>query len=86
MLALVATTWDTGDTLTYYYDKDTSVTVTAGELVNGLTVDKDNIVQALTYKINNNSVMQNNLIAYNGQYSIDEDGNKILMSPQTDDH
>jgi len=105
---LVASTWGGTDTITYYYDKDTSVTVTAGEVIdetdffgdgsnvqvdvdgNGsfgsVTVDKDNIVRALAAKINNDSTMKNNIVAYNGQYSIDDDGNKIPMSPTDDDH
>lgn len=87
---LVASTWGGTDSLTYYFDKDTSVTVIAGDSItdeNGtFTVDKDSIVRALTYKINNDSIMRNNVTAYNGQYSIDENGNKVPQSPVTDDH
>jgi len=102
------TTWGGTDTITYYYDKDTFVTVTAGEIIDetdffgdgsnvqvdvdgdgtfgNVTVDKDNIVRALAAKINNDATMKNNIVAYNGQYSVDEDGNKILKSPENDDY
>ncbi|MBI3873554.1 MAG: hypothetical protein HY307_00800 [Arcobacter sp.] len=50
------------------------------------TVTKDNIFQALTYKINNDPVMKNTLVAYNGQYSTDANGNKTPQMPTTDDH
>lgn len=83
---LVESTWGGTDSLTYYFNKDNFVTVTASETVNGLTVDSTNIVQALTYKINNDPVMKNEVTAYNGQYSIDEDGNKIPKSPTNVDY
>jgi len=105
---LVEPTWGGTDTITYYYDKDTSVTVTAGEIIDetdffgdgsnvevdvdgdgsfgSVTIDKDNIVRALAAKINNDATMKNNIVAYNGQYSVDEDGNKILKSPLDDDY
>ncbi len=70
-------TWDAGDTLTYYYDKDHSVTLTHG--TDGVTAT--NIVQKLVEKINQDSYMSNDIIAFNGQYSIDDKGNKIPISP-----
>jgi len=82
-------TWeDAGiaDTLTYYFDKETSVTVTAGETVDGNVVDKDNIVQAITYKINNNPDLNSKIHAYNGQYHLDENGNKVPLQPTNVDH
>ena len=83
---LVESTWGGTDTLTYYFDKDNVITVAAGETVNGLSVTKDNIVQALVYKINNDPVISKEVNAYNGQYAIDEDGNKIPKAPTNIDH
>ena len=80
------TTWSGSDSVTYYYNKEVSITVTAGENVNGQTVNKDNIVQALTYKINNDPRLASKIEAFNGQYHLDQDGNKIVLSPTTDDH
>ena len=80
------TTWGGTDTVTYTLDKDHSVTVTNGEIVNGKTVDKDSIVQALVYKINNDPTLSNYIEAHNGQYSVDEDGNKVEQLPTNVDH
>ena len=91
---LVAPTWDTSgatpDTITYYFDKDNSVTIEAGESITDdygtFTVDKDSVVRALTYKINNDSTISNSIAAYNGAYSLDVNGNKIPQAPTTTDH
>ena len=91
---LVESTWDSSgsspDSITYYFDKDNSVTVTVGESITDdygtFTVDKDSVVRALTYKINNDSAMSNSVQAFNGQYSTDANGNKIPKSPPTDDY
>jgi len=80
------TTWSGSDSITYYYNKDISVTVTAGETVNGQTVDQDNIVQALTYKINNDPALASKVEAFNGQYHLDSEGNKIPLDPTDEDH
>jgi flagellar hook-associated protein 1 FlgK len=89
------TTWEdsgTPDTLTYYFNKETSLTVTAGEDITDssgnviLTVDKDNIVQAMTYKINNDPALNSKIHAFNGQYHLDENGNKIPLDPTNEDH
>ena len=82
-------TWEAdgvADTLTYYFDKEISITVTAGETVNGQTVDKDNIVQAMTYKINEDGRINSKIHAFNGQYHLDENGNKIPLEPTDEDH
>jgi flagellar hook-associated protein 1 FlgK len=95
-------TWGDTDTVTYYFDKDISVTVTNGETlsesdlnydINGdgdtsddVTVDKDNVVRAMVAKINTNPDLSNSIKAYNGQYSIDKDGNKVPQSPTDEDH
>ncbi|MDD2698298.1 MAG: flagellar basal body rod C-terminal domain-containing protein [Arcobacteraceae bacterium] len=91
---LVAPTWDTSgatpDTLTYYFDKDNSITITVGESITDdygtFTVDKDSVVRALTYKINSDPTISNSISAYNGPYSTDQNGNKIPQSPTTTDH
>ncbi len=80
------TTWDGDDTITYKFDKDYSITIKNGDTVNGETVDKDNIVRALVYKINNDPTISNYVEAHNGQYSVDEDGNKIEQTPTDEDH
>lgn len=96
------TTWATGDSLTYSFNKDTQITVTAGEVLNEttlgydingdgniagtITVDKDNVVRALVAKINTNSITADSVVAYNGQYSIDDNGNKVPMQPENQDH
>jgi len=75
-------TWDGSDTITYYFNKDHSITLENG--VDGVT--SANIVQKLVEKINEHPVMKNNVVAYNGQYSVDENGDKIPKSPSNIDH
>jgi flagellar hook-associated protein 1 FlgK len=43
-------------------------------------VDKDNIINALVYKINQDNDIGGTITAYNGKYELDEDGNKILTN------
>ena len=88
---LVGANWDGTDSITYSYDKDTQVNVKVGDTfvdANGdnQTVTKDNIVQALAASINADPIMSLYIDAYNGQYSLDEDGNKLAQTPTTDDH
>jgi len=90
------TTWDntgtTPDSLTYVLNNEISITIAYGDSVDidgdGVDeiVDEDNIVRALVAKINTNTNMLGKVTAYNGNYSIDNDGNKVLMEPQTDEH
>ena len=75
-------TWSAGDKITYTYDKDHSITLEHG--VDG--VDETNVVQKLRDAINNDPFLSLKVDAYNGQYSFDEDGNKVLADPQTDEH
>ena len=81
-------TWDGSDTVTYYFNKDISVTVTNGEKIDldgdgdDETIDKDNIVRALKYKINHDPTMSVYIQAFNGQYSINENGNKTDKNDQ----
>jgi flagellar hook-associated protein 1 FlgK len=85
------TTWDGTDSVTYYFNKEINFTITAGdEFINAngdkKTVDKDNIVQAMVVKINNDPRLINSIEAHNGQYSIDSKGNKVEIKPQTTDY
>lgn len=45
-------------------------------------VTEDELVRALVYKINTNSDMKESITAYNGDYVIDENGNKITDDKQ----
>ena len=90
-----AATWvnDNEDTVTYKFDNNYEITVTHGEgidtdgdTVADYTVDKDNIIQALVHKINNDTTLKASVTAYNGQYSLDTNGNKVLETPTTTDH
>ena len=90
----VATWKNAGDKVTYKLNNTTSVSVEYGTYLqdaNGAnvdldgdgtadTVDKNNIVKALVYKINNTTGLASNITAYNGDYALDKDGNKILTS------
>lgn len=87
-------TLDAGDTVTYTLDKDLEVTVKIGETIAGFDPDgdsvdnvvtKDNVVQALVYKINDSS-MASHVTAYNGAYSKDEYGNIYPQDPTDTDH
>ncbi len=74
------------DSITYTLNNDVSITVTVGETVNGLVVDETNIIQSLVFKINDSDDMSKKITAYNGPYTIDSSGNKILMQPTNTDH
>ena len=41
-------------------------------------VTEDELVRALVYKINTNSDIKDSVTAYNGDYALDENGNKII--------
>jgi|GEM_PF-508892 len=79
------------DSITYTLDATNSVTVTIGETIydtygniadiDGLgnsVVTGDNIIQALVYQINQNKDIGGKITAYNGNYELDEKGNKVL--------
>lgn len=74
-----------GDSVTYTLNKDMEVTVEIGETVNGQVVTKDNIVQALSFKINDSN-MASFVTAYNGAYSVDANGDKVFQEPTDQDH
>ncbi len=48
-----------------------------GSNIVDVDVDNDTLIRALTYKINTNSDINELVVAYNGDYSIDSNGNKI---------
>ncbi len=81
---------DAGDTITYKLNNEFEVSVTLGEsldftddnISNAVTVTEDNMIRALAYKINHNSDMADKVIAYNGNYAIDSDGNKVESSSE----
>ena len=82
-----ARTFLPGDVVTYKLDNQYEVSVTIGEsldfdsnLVGDETVSEDNIIRALAYKINHHTGISESVKAYNGNYSIDSDGNKIDAS------
>ena len=90
------TTWDNSgtnpDSLTYVLNNEISITIAYGDSVDidgdGVDeiVDENNIVRALVAEINTNTNMLGKVTAYNGNYTIDKDGNKVLKEPQTDEH
>jgi flagellar hook-associated protein 1 len=80
--------FNAGDVVTYRLNNEHDISVTIGESItmdwNGdgtqttETVDKDNLVRALVNKINTNSDLVGVVKAYNGDYSTDANGNKIV--------
>ncbi len=77
-----------GEVITYKNSSgvDVNVDLNGDGDLNNDAITKENIVQALVYKINNTAAISNKVTAYNGEYSLDTDGAKILKSPQTTDH
>ena len=82
-------TFDEEDVITFELDNTTSVSVEYGETMvfdlNGdgvdetVKVDKDNYVRALIEKINTNADMATKVKAYNGNYGIDDNGDKFTV-------
>jgi len=75
------------DSLTYTLNNEFSLTVTHDEDIykeDGVTVDytvnKDNALQAMVYKINQSKDIGSIIKAYNGQYELADDGSKILTN------
>jgi flagellar hook-associated protein 1 FlgK len=75
------------DKLVYEINKDVKVEVAYGEVIAGLAdpVDETNIVRAMALKINNDPELSKLVTAYNGNYSVDEQGNKIPNPDTTAD-
>lgn len=84
-------TWDGDDSITYYFNKENSIKISVGDTFvdskgDTQTVSKDNIVQALVSKINEDPKLSLLVEAHNGQYSVDENGDKHEFEPTTSDH
>jgi flagellar hook-associated protein 1 len=87
-----AKTFDANDVVTYKLNNEFSVSVKMGESItmdwNGdgtettETVDSSNLTRALVHKINSDPNMKGSITAYNGDYSVDANGNKITKDTQ----
>ncbi|MEA2050394.1 MAG: flagellar basal body rod C-terminal domain-containing protein [Campylobacterota bacterium] len=80
------TTKGIADSITYTLNNEHDITITVGETVNGQVVDQTNIIQSLVYKINNDSDMSKDITAYNGSYTVDDNGSKVLRTPTDQDY
>lgn len=92
----IETTKGVRESLTYTLNNTYEITVTVGETLyeaDGVTpvdfdnsgapvgeVTEDNIIQALVYRINQDDDIGSTITAYNGEYELDSQGNKILTS------
>ena len=85
-------TYNNGDIVTYKLNNESEVSVIMGE---SITMDWDgdgsvtieavtnsNLTRALVYRINSNPNMKDSITAYNGDYSIDANGNKVTRNTQ----
>ena len=85
-------TIDANDVVSYKLNNEFEVSVTMGELISmdwdgdgtvtTEAVTTSNLTRALVHKINSNSDMKDLVTAYNGDYSIDANGNKITKNFQ----
>jgi len=80
-----------GDVITYKFDNTNEVSITLGSFVidaNGNQVDLDNdgvadqidesnFIRALKYEINHNTYISEKVTAFNGNYQVNENGDKI---------
>lgn len=77
-----------GDRVTLKINNQYEISVNIGDNIkepNGntlFTVDKDNITRAMTYLINTNPNLKGIVTAYNGDYSIDSNENKVTNNLQ----
>jgi flagellar hook-associated protein 1 len=65
-----------GDSLVADWDNDLNTPDTTQ------VIDKDNLTRALVFKINANADTKNLVTAYNGDYSLDAKGNKVLNTTE----
>jgi flagellar hook-associated protein 1 len=65
-----------GDSLVSDWDNDLNTPDTTQ------VIDKDNLTRALVFKINANADTKNLVTAYNGDYSLDAKGNKVLNTTE----
>ena len=85
-------TIDANDVVSYKLNNEFEVSVTMGELISmdwdgdgtvtTEAVTTSNLTRALVHKINSNSDMKDLVTAYNGDYSIDANGNKVTKNTQ----
>lgn len=84
-------TIDTDDVVTYKLNNEFEVSVKIGDMIdfdeNPLTANSeaitfDNLTRALVHKINLNANMKDLVTAYNGDYSVDSNGNKTTNDTQ----
>ncbi|MCT7534938.1 flagellar hook-associated protein FlgK [Aliarcobacter cryaerophilus] len=79
--------YDADDTITYRLNNEFSVSVKIGEIIDTtMTVNNNNITRALMFKINSDPNMSKLVTAYNGEYTLDANGNKITMYPNSDNY
>ena len=85
-------TYNNGDIVTYKLNNESEVSVIMGESipmdwdgdgsVTTEAVTNSNLTRALVYRINSNPNMKDSITAYNGDYSIDANGNKVTKNTQ----
>lgn len=83
---------EVGDTVTLKLNNTYDLSLTLGETVqadlgdgNGLqniTITEDNLTRVMVYKINSNVDLKGVVTAYNGDYAVDSNGNKITNNAQ----
>ncbi|PLY06484.1 MAG: flagellar hook-associated protein FlgK [Arcobacter sp.] len=83
---------DADDVITYKFNNEYEVSVKIGEAVldpnnnpvdlgNGTNiVDASNFIRALSYKINNHAQISESVAAFNGNYDLDANGNKVTTT------
>ena len=81
-------TIDANDVVTYKLNNEFEVSVTMGESLTAdwdndvntadttQVIDQNNLTRALVFKINSDANMKDSIVAYNGDYTIDANGNK----------
>lgn len=88
---LTPRTFNTGDVVTYKLNNSFEVSVKIGDTIdfdeNPLTINSEpitlsNLTRAIVHKINTNSDMKDLVVAYNGDYSVDTNGNKVTNDIQ----
>jgi hypothetical protein len=85
---------DFNDIVTYKLNNEFSVSATVGESLTAdwdsdsstadttQVIDQNNLTRALVFKINSNADMKDSITAYNGDYTVDSNGNKITNNKE----
>lgn len=91
---LTPKSFNLGDIVTYRLNNEHDISVTIGESVtmdwdnNSATADtsepitEDNLIRAIVHKINTNADTKDLVSAYNGDYSLDANGDKVLNTSE----